>query len=61
MERILRKLFDYQTFEKEPTLQLILDQTDCMIGGQELPDDLLDMNAAGDLSCFLREDEKKDE
>jgi len=49
MEKLLTGLFDFQKFEKEPTLQSVIDEVDARYFCAELSDGELDMlSAAGD-------------
>lgn len=49
MERLLSKLFDYQHFERNPDLQIVIDRVDARYAAAELSDEELGMlSAAGD-------------
>ena len=49
MEKLLTGLFDFQKFEREPTLQSVIDGTEARYFGAELSDELLGaVSAAGD-------------
>ena len=49
MENLLAGLFDFQTFEKEPALQSVIDEVEARYFCAELSDDELCMlSAAGD-------------
>jgi len=54
MDRI-RNLFDYQRFARNPNLQALFDATRLryLSGGVELPDEILDVAAAGELRTFF--------
>lgn len=59
MEKLLTSLFDFQRFEKNPSLQSIIDEVEERYGIDEMTDDELDLlAAAGD--PFSQELKKKD-
>ena len=48
MEKKLKKLFDYQRFEKNERLEKIIKETESRYGGELSDDDLSLVNAAGE-------------
>ena len=48
MEKKLKKLFDYQCFEKNERLEKIIKETESRYGGELFDDDLSLVNAAGE-------------
>ena len=46
MEKLLTSLFDYQRFEKNPSLQSIIDEVEGRYSVTEVTDDELEMLAA---------------
>ena len=49
METLLRGLFDYQKFERNPALQRVIDETAAQYGARALSDeDVSGLFAAGD-------------
>ena len=46
MEKLLTSLFDFQRFEKNPSLQCIIDEVEQRYGATEMTDDELDLFAA---------------
>ncbi len=59
----LKKLFDYQTFENLPSLTLLIEETETRInsGAFEIPDEDLDIWAAGDILADLQKREVQDD
>ena len=57
MENKLKRLFDFQRFEKNPRLEKLVEETEsrCARNGRELSDEDLDrVSAAGDLSASIK-------
>ena len=50
MEKKLKKLFDYQRFEKNERLEKIIKETESRYGGELSDDDLSLVNAAGEIN-----------
>lgn len=51
----IKNLFDYQRFAQNPKLQALLDAVYLryLSGGEELPDEMLEVAAAGEPRTFL--------
>ncbi len=47
MEQILKNLFDFQRFVRDPALQCIIDEAENYTEAIELSDDMLDLAAGG--------------
>ena len=59
MEKKLKKLFDYQKFEKNPRLQKLIGESEARLEAAELSDESLEkVSAAGELSAHLRDHKK---
>ena len=55
MEKKLKKLFDYQKFEKNPRLQKLIGESEARLEAAELSDDSLEkVSAAGEPSVILK-------
>lgn len=52
MEKKLKKLFDYQRFEKNERLEKIIKETESRYGEELSDDDLSLVNAAGDIGVL---------
>ena len=60
METMLKKLFDYQAFEQESTLQKVIDSVHSRYQAEELSLDEMDMlYAAGTPETMLQQTGKK--
>lgn len=60
MEKKLRTMFDYQSFEQNPRLAKMIDNTQARYGhGQELDDDDLELVAAAGIKKKYQLDEEK--
>ena len=47
MEKILKKLFEYQKFANNPSLQKIIEESEARCAYQELPDSALSFATGG--------------
>ena len=58
MKKILSLLFDYQRFMQDDHLNKCIDSTEkrCLFQGIPLSDDLLNLNAAGDIASQQKKD-----
>lgn len=55
MEEKLKKLFDYQKFEKNPRLEKLIEESEARYKAAELSDESLEMvSAAGEASAILK-------
>ena len=53
MEALLKRLFDYQKFERDPALQRVIDETAARYESRALSDEEVNgLFAAGDNSCL---------
>lgn len=61
MEKLLKGLFDFQRFERSPSLQSVIDGVEARYFGEELSDDALNnLSAAGDPFLRMPEPGKRD-
>ncbi len=59
MEKKLKKLFDYQKFEKNPRLEKLIGESEARYKAAELSDENLEMvSAAGEASAILKKHDK---
>lgn len=61
VQKLLRELFEFQRFEKEPALQSIIDETGKRYLSTELSDnDLSKLSAAGDPYTRIADPKKRE-
>ncbi len=59
MEKKLKKLFDYQRFEKNPRLEALIQETESRYSAEMSDDDLLMVAAAGEANEIVKKKEEE--
>lgn len=59
MEKKLKKLFDYQRFEKNPRLEALIQETESRYSAEMSDDDLLMVAAAGEANEIEKKKEEE--
>lgn len=59
MEKKLKKLFDYQRFEKNPRLEALIQETESRYSAELSDDDLLMVAAAGEANEIVKKKEEE--